>query len=103
MREEPVLYINGKPYVVREADQPFCNVEYTGGRSAQGHQGATTGQSGGVSFGGLGSSLDTLVLVLCNRTCCLGNCLCPWLLQVLAVLMPCVLTCVCRVDFQDVV
>jgi hypothetical protein len=31
MREEPVLYINGKPYVVREADQPFCNVEYTGG------------------------------------------------------------------------
>lgn len=30
MREEPVLYINGKPYVVREADQPFCNVEYTG-------------------------------------------------------------------------
>lgn len=32
MREEPVLYINGKPYVVREADQPFCNVEYTGMR-----------------------------------------------------------------------
>jgi hypothetical protein len=31
MREEPVLYINGKPFVVREADQPFCNVEYTGG------------------------------------------------------------------------
>lgn len=30
MREEPVLYINGKPYVVREADQPFCNLEYTG-------------------------------------------------------------------------
>lgn len=30
LREEPVLYINGKPYVVREADQPFCNVEYTG-------------------------------------------------------------------------
>ena len=25
-----MLYINGKPYVVREADQPFCNVEYTG-------------------------------------------------------------------------
>jgi hypothetical protein len=34
MREEPVLYINGKPYVVREADQPFCNVEYTGGLAA---------------------------------------------------------------------
>ncbi|KAF6255732.1 inositol hexakisphosphate-domain-containing protein [Scenedesmus sp. NREL 46B-D3] len=30
MREEPVLYINGKPYVVRESDQPFRNVEYTG-------------------------------------------------------------------------
>jgi hypothetical protein len=30
MREEPVIYINGKPYVVREADQPFCNLEYTG-------------------------------------------------------------------------
>ncbi|WIA11258.1 hypothetical protein OEZ85_011384 [Tetradesmus obliquus] len=30
MREEPVLYINGKPFVVRESDQPFCNVEYTG-------------------------------------------------------------------------
>ncbi|KIY98140.1 hypothetical protein MNEG_9823 [Monoraphidium neglectum] len=30
LREEPVLYINGKPYVVREADQPFCNLEYTG-------------------------------------------------------------------------
>jgi hypothetical protein len=30
MREEPVIYINGQPYVVREADQPFCNLEYTG-------------------------------------------------------------------------
>ncbi|GBF92770.1 paladin [Raphidocelis subcapitata] len=30
LREEPVIYINGKPYVVREADQPFCNLEYTG-------------------------------------------------------------------------
>ncbi len=30
MREEPVLYINGKPYVVREADKPFANLEYTG-------------------------------------------------------------------------
>ncbi|KAI8474087.1 MAG: inositol hexakisphosphate-domain-containing protein [Monoraphidium minutum] len=30
LREEPVLYVNGKPYVVREADQPFCNLEYTG-------------------------------------------------------------------------
>ena len=30
MREEPVLYINGRPYVVREADKPFQNLEYTG-------------------------------------------------------------------------
>jgi len=30
MREEPVLYINGKPYVLREIEQPFANVEYTG-------------------------------------------------------------------------
>ena len=30
MREEPVLYINGNPYVVREANKPFANLEYTG-------------------------------------------------------------------------
>eukprot|EP00210_Caulerpa_lentillifera_P000523 g506.t1 len=30
MREEPVLYINGNPYVVRDADKPFANLEYTG-------------------------------------------------------------------------
>lgn len=30
MREEPVLYINGQPFVLREADKPFSNVEYTG-------------------------------------------------------------------------
>lgn len=30
MREEPVLYINGKPYVVREASKPLANLEYTG-------------------------------------------------------------------------
>ena len=30
MREEPVLYINGRPYVVRESDKPFQNLEYTG-------------------------------------------------------------------------
>ncbi|KAK9804170.1 hypothetical protein WJX73_008272 [Symbiochloris irregularis] len=30
MREEPVLYINGKPYVVRESNKPFANLEYTG-------------------------------------------------------------------------
>jgi hypothetical protein len=30
MREEPVIYINGRPYVVREASRPFANLEYTG-------------------------------------------------------------------------
>lgn len=30
MREEPVIYINGNPYVVREANKPFANLEYTG-------------------------------------------------------------------------
>jgi Inositol hexakisphosphate len=30
MREEPVIYINGRPYVVREAVRPFANLEYTG-------------------------------------------------------------------------
>ena len=30
MREEPVVYINGAPYVVREAGAPFANLEYTG-------------------------------------------------------------------------
>lgn len=31
LREEPLVFINGSPFVVREADQPFCNLEYTGG------------------------------------------------------------------------
>jgi len=30
MREEPVLYVNGNPFVVRESDKPFANLEYTG-------------------------------------------------------------------------
>lgn len=30
MREEPLIYINGKPFVVREQDNPFANLEYTG-------------------------------------------------------------------------
>lgn len=30
LREEPILYINGNPFVVREADKPFANLEYTG-------------------------------------------------------------------------
>ena len=25
-----MLYINGKPYVVRESTRPFANLEYTG-------------------------------------------------------------------------
>ena len=35
MREEPVLYINGKPYVVRESTRPFANLEYTGAAQPQ--------------------------------------------------------------------
>lgn len=31
MREEPVVYINGRPYVLREASRPFKNLmEYRG-------------------------------------------------------------------------
>jgi len=30
LREEPVLYINSRPFVLRNYDQPFSNVEYTG-------------------------------------------------------------------------
>ena len=31
MREEPVIYINGDPYVLREASRPFKNLmEYKG-------------------------------------------------------------------------
>ena len=30
LREEPVTYINGAPFVVREAARPFANLEYTG-------------------------------------------------------------------------
>ena len=30
MREEPLLYIKGHPFVVRDADKPFANLEYTG-------------------------------------------------------------------------
>ena len=36
MREEPVLYINGNPHVVREANKPFANLEYTGQQSISG-------------------------------------------------------------------
>lgn len=32
LREEPLIFINGNPFVVREADQPFSNLEYTGAR-----------------------------------------------------------------------
>uniref|UniRef100_A0A7S3QUH6 Tyrosine specific protein phosphatases domain-containing protein n=1 Tax=Dunaliella tertiolecta TaxID=3047 RepID=A0A7S3QUH6_DUNTE len=30
LREEPLIFINGHPFVVREADKPFSNLEYTG-------------------------------------------------------------------------
>lgn len=30
LREEPVVYVNGSPYVVRESDKPFANLEYSG-------------------------------------------------------------------------
>jgi hypothetical protein len=33
MREEPLIYINGRPYVVRERKNPFMNLEYTGEHS----------------------------------------------------------------------
>lgn len=34
LREEPLVFINGQPFVVRESDQPFSNLEYTGERGA---------------------------------------------------------------------
>lgn len=30
LREEPVIYINGRPFVLRDAERPFSNLEYTG-------------------------------------------------------------------------
>ncbi|XP_024527697.1 paladin isoform X2 [Selaginella moellendorffii] len=30
LREEPVIYINGRPFVLREIERPFTNLEYTG-------------------------------------------------------------------------
>jgi hypothetical protein len=30
LREEPLVYINGRPFVVREIGNPFQNLEYTG-------------------------------------------------------------------------
>ncbi|KAK1558965.1 hypothetical protein Q3G72_008813 [Acer saccharum] len=30
LREEPVVYINGRPFVLRDAERPFSNLEYTG-------------------------------------------------------------------------
>ena len=38
MREEPVLYINGNPHVVREANKPFANLEYTGQQAIPGRE-----------------------------------------------------------------
>ncbi|KAG0594286.1 hypothetical protein M758_UG064500 [Ceratodon purpureus] len=30
LREEPVIYVNGRPFVLREVERPFTNLEYTG-------------------------------------------------------------------------
>ncbi|KAK4783955.1 hypothetical protein SAY86_018323 [Trapa natans] len=30
LREEPVVYINGRPFVLRDVEKPFSNLEYTG-------------------------------------------------------------------------
>ncbi|CAI9099930.1 OLC1v1036826C1 [Oldenlandia corymbosa var. corymbosa] len=30
LREEPVIYINGRPFVLRDVERPFSNMEYTG-------------------------------------------------------------------------
>ncbi|XP_042044508.1 paladin-like isoform X2 [Salvia splendens] len=30
LREEPVIYINSRPFVLRDVEQPFSNLEYTG-------------------------------------------------------------------------
>jgi protein-tyrosine phosphatase len=30
LREEPVVYVNGRPFVLREVERPFTNLEYTG-------------------------------------------------------------------------
>ncbi|KAK6118158.1 hypothetical protein DH2020_048142 [Rehmannia glutinosa] len=30
LREEPVVYINSRPFVLRDVEQPFSNLEYTG-------------------------------------------------------------------------
>ncbi|XP_073150432.1 uncharacterized protein [Henckelia pumila] len=30
LREEPVIYVNSRPFVLRDVEQPFSNLEYTG-------------------------------------------------------------------------
>lgn len=30
LREEPLVYINGRPFVLRDVERPFSNLEYTG-------------------------------------------------------------------------
>ena len=46
MREEPVLYINGNPHVVREANKPFANLEYTGQQAILAHKNAAVWAEG---------------------------------------------------------
>lgn len=35
-----MLYINGNPHVVREANKPFANLEYTGQQATLGRESA---------------------------------------------------------------
>jgi len=49
-------YINGKPFVVREAERPFSNLEYTGiDRGGGGGRGGRLRQDGWRGVGGRGS------------------------------------------------
>ncbi len=60
LREEPLVFINGQPFVVRESDQPFSNLEYTGE--------AVKGWSRGVRGWVLGSRMAArrLMLLRCS-------------------------------------
>lgn len=76
MREEPVIYINGQPYVVRDLKNPLANLEYTGidpatvenmevrlkVRRASSWHGAVAG-----------SWFEFAPLVVCRRTSCLRH------------------------------
>lgn len=47
MREEPVVYINGKPFVLREVERPFKNMlEYTVSAEVCGKSGPGSAEEG---------------------------------------------------------